>query len=65
VGQVDRKPLAEIGKKVNEQKSILESNRIGGAPADFAAPPVGEYEFPPAPSFRCHVAIAVGVEATG
>jgi hypothetical protein len=51
-------------KRANEQKSILESDRIGGPPADFAARPVGKYDFPPAPSFRCHVAIAVGVEAT-
>jgi hypothetical protein len=49
---------------IDEPKSILESNRIGGAPADFAAPPVGKYEFSPVPSFRCHVAIEVGVEAT-
>ena len=41
---------AEDGR-VNEQKSILESNRIGGAAADFAAPPVGGCQFPPAPSF--------------
>jgi hypothetical protein len=49
---------------IDEQKSILEGNRIGGAHPDFAAPLVCEYEFPPASSFRCDVAIAVGVEAT-
>jgi hypothetical protein len=54
-----------VGQSWNEQKSILESSWIGGAPADFAATPVGEYEFPQAPSFRCYVAIAIGVEATG
>jgi len=48
----------------DEPKSILESNRIGGPPTYFAARPAGKYDFPPAPSFRCHVAIAVGVEAT-
>jgi hypothetical protein len=57
-------PYVYPGRKRCEQKSILESNRIGGAPADFAAPPVGEYEFQPASSFRWHLAIAVGVEAT-
>jgi hypothetical protein len=51
-------------KRANEQKSILESNRIGGAPAGFAAPAAGEYEFQSAPPFRCRMAIAVGVEAT-
>jgi hypothetical protein len=52
-------------KGVNEQKSIPESNRIGGDAADVAAPPVGgKYEFPPAPSFRSRMAVAVGVEAT-
>jgi hypothetical protein len=47
-----------------EQKSTSESNRIGGAAADFASPSFGEHEYRPAPSFRCHVAIAIGVEAT-
>ena len=49
---------------MNEPTSILESNRVGGDAADFAAPPVCEYEFPPAPSLRCRMAIAVGMEAT-
>jgi hypothetical protein len=49
---------------INEPKIILESNRLSGAPADFAAAPFGEYEFPPPPSFRCYMAIAVGMEAT-
>ncbi|MGO8801898.1 hypothetical protein [Candidatus Binatus sp.] len=54
---------AEDGR-VNEQKSILESNRIGGAAADFAAPPVGGYQFSSAPSFRRRMAIRGGVETT-
>ena len=50
---------------INEPKSIPESNRIGGAHTDFAAPTLlASYEFPPSPSFRRHVAIAVGMEAT-
>jgi hypothetical protein len=51
-------------KRANEQTSIPESNRISGASADFATPSVGKYEFTPAPSFRSHVAIEVGVGAT-
>ncbi len=51
-------------KMAYEQTSLVESNRIGGAPANFAAPSVGKYDVPPAPSFRCHVAIEGGVEAT-
>jgi len=44
-----------------EQKSIPESSRIGSrAAAAYAAPPIGEYEFQPASSFRCDLAIAVG-----
>jgi hypothetical protein len=51
-------------EEVDEQKSILENSWIDGAPAGFAAPPVGKYKFSPVPSFRCHLAIEVGVEAT-
>jgi len=53
--------LLETG---NEQKSILEGGGIGSAPADVAAPPVGEYQRAPSPSYRCGVALGVGVEAT-
>jgi hypothetical protein len=49
---------------VNEQKSILESDRISDAPADVAAPPVGQYEVQPVPSLRCRVALAIRLEAT-
>jgi hypothetical protein len=38
----------------SEQTRILESNWIGGAPADPAAPPVGKYEFPQAPPPHPH-----------
>jgi hypothetical protein len=48
----------------NGQKIILEGNRIGGASADVSTAALGEYEFPPPPSFRCRMAIAIGVEAT-
>src|SRR5271155_3614248 len=54
-----------FGRAADGQKSILESSRIGGGtPAAFAAPHLGEYESQPAPSFRCRLAIAVGMEAT-
>ena len=52
------------GKRVDEQADILENDRIGGAPADSAAPPVrGDDDYRPAPSFRYCVAIEGGVEA--
>jgi hypothetical protein len=37
---------------------------MGGAAADVAAPAVGQYDFPPVPSFRFPLAFADGVEAT-
>lgn len=58
-------PVAAFGRAADGQKSILENSRIGGGtPAAFAAPHLGEYESQPAPSFRCRLAIAVGMEAT-
>ena len=42
----------------NEPKSFLESNWIGSAVADFAARPIGQYEFPSTPSLGCCMAIA-------
>src|SRR5215472_4220050 len=63
----EEKPLDRFDRppaeSVNEQKSILESNCVSGVPTDLAAPPLGKCEFRPAPSFRCCVAIATGVEA--
>jgi hypothetical protein len=46
-----------------ESESLFEEIRGSGAPADFAWPPAGKNEYPPQASFRCHMALAVGVEA--
>jgi len=58
----------EVGRafqtRINEQKSVLEGDRGGGAATDFAPQPARQLEFPPVPSFRPHVAIEGGVEAT-
>jgi len=45
-------------------KIIPESDRIGGAHSDLAAPPLSQRECRPASSFRSRLAISVGLEAT-
>ena len=47
----------------HESESFSEELRGCGAPTDFVSPLDGKNEDPQEPSFRCHMAVAVGLDA--